>query len=147
MSADSISPSDGFVDTNGLRLHYPDVAAAGRPNAALQPVLLVHATGFFARLWQPVAEALAFRHPVYAYDVAATATPANPWIQPARTRWQPRPESIAGDYHWQNFVDDMAGFLDASALRGVPIIGHSSGGAAAIYCSHAPRVRHEARAH
>ncbi len=133
MSADSISPSDGFVDTNGLRLHYLTWQQPAAPNAALQPVLLVHATGFLARLWQPVAEALALRHLVYAYDVRGHGDSGKPLDTTGEDPLAAETESIAGDYHWQNFVDDMAGFLDASALRGVPIIGHSSGGAAAVY--------------
>jgi pimeloyl-ACP methyl ester carboxylesterase len=36
-------------------------------------------------------------------------------------------------YDWHNFVDDCAGFMDAVGLRGIPVVGHSSGGATAAF--------------
>ena len=79
--------------------------------------MLLHATGFLARLWQPVAEALSARFHVYAYD----------------SRGHGDSDKPSSGYHWQRFVDDLRGFLDALALRGVLAVGHSGGGAAAAY--------------
>ncbi len=114
-----MEPRASFVEANGLRLHcltwQPD--SAGR--AGFPPIVLVHATGFLARLWQPVAETLAgCGYHIHAYDTRGHGDSDKP---------SPRPE----DYHWQNFVDDLKAFLDALMLRGVPIVGHSAGGATA----------------
>ncbi|HSP55831.1 MAG TPA: alpha/beta hydrolase [Dehalococcoidia bacterium] len=121
---------DGLVEANGIRLHYCQWAAGGRD---LPPVVLVHATGFLARLWQPVAEALASRFTVHALDLRGHGDSDKPLDTSGEDPLAPEAESIAGDYHWQNFVDDLAGFMDALSLKGAPIVGHSSGGAAAVY--------------
>jgi len=118
---------DGYVEANGIRLHH---LAWGRAGA---PVVLVHATGFLARLWGPVAEELAGRYTVHAYDVRGHGDSDKPLDTTGEDPLAEDAESIAGEYHWQNLVDDLAGLLDALGLRGVPIAGHSSGGAAAVY--------------
>lgn len=109
----------GFVKANSpsaegrsLRLHYLEWGQHHLP-----PAVLLHATGFLARLWQPVAEALSARFHVYAYD----------------SRGHGDSDKPASSYHWQHFVDDLRGFLDALTLRGVLAVGHSGGGAAAAY--------------
>ena len=112
-----MQPDDAFVEANGLRLHYLawPPAPHGHPS-----VVLVHATGFLARLWQPVAERLASRYHVYAYDIRGHGD-------------SDKPEPIADNYHWRHLADDLVGFLDAFALRDVPVVGHSSGGGTAAY--------------
>ena len=118
------------MEANGIRLHHLKWATGGRD---LPPVVLVHATGFLARLWQPVAEALASRFTVHALDLRGHGDSDKPLDTSGEDPLAPETESIAGDYHWQNFVDDLAAFMDALSLKGVPIVGHSSGGAAAVY--------------
>jgi len=109
-------PTSDFVEANGLRLHYLTWGEAGAP-----AVVLNHATGFLAWLWQPVAERLAAEgwH-VLAYDIRGHGDSEKP--------------SVEGDnYHWRHAVDDLRGFLDAMGLRNVPFVGHSMGGAIGLY--------------
>ncbi|HEU4758543.1 MAG TPA: alpha/beta hydrolase [Dehalococcoidia bacterium] len=105
-------PDEGSVQANGLRLHYWEWGDPGRP-----PAVLLHATGFLARLWEPVAEALSERFHVYAYD----------------SRGHGDSDKPPSGYHWANFVDDLRGFLDALDLKRAVVVGHSGGGAAAAY--------------
>ena len=113
-----MNPDEGYVDANGVRLHYLRWRAAD--GGDLPPIVLLHATGFLARLWQPVAEALASRFDVFAYDTRGHGD-------------SDKPPPDGENYHWRNLVADLHGFCDALGLRGVPIAGHSSGGAAAAY--------------
>ena len=112
-------PSEGFVETNSLspppaesiRLHYLEWGGDG------PPAVLLHATGFLARLWQPIAEALSERFHVYAYDARGHGDSDKP----------------ASDYGWDRLVDDLMGFLNALGLRRTLAIGHSMGGASVAY--------------
>ena len=106
-----MTPSEGFVETNGVRLHYLDWGGAG-PAA-----VMLHATGFLARLWEPIAEELCGRYHVYAYD----------------SRGHGDSDKPASGYSWDHFAADLRGFLDALALRDVLAIGHSGGGAAVAH--------------
>ena len=115
-----IAADERFVDANGIRLHYLLWRTEFGAHATLPPIVLLHATGFLARLWQPIAEALAARFDVYAYDTRGHGDSDKP---------PPQDDS----YHWRNLVADLRGFCDALGLRGVPIAGHSSGGAASAY--------------
>lgn len=112
----NLGPESGFVEANGLRLHY----LAWGPEDA-RPMVLNHATGFLGRLWQPIAERLVeagFR--VYAYDARGQGDSQ-----------KPAPEGE--NYHWLRFAEDLRGFLDALGLRGVPFAGHSAGATAGLY--------------
>jgi lipase len=113
-----MTPDEGYVDANGVRLHYLRWRAAAR--GELPPILLLHATGFLARLWQPVAEELVSRFDVFAYDTRGHGD-------------SDKPPPDGENYHWRNLVADLRGFCDALGLRKAPIAGHSSGGAAAAY--------------
>jgi pimeloyl-ACP methyl ester carboxylesterase len=124
-----IAPVERFVEVNtqtaggrSIRLHcliWRDASGGG--DASMPPLLLLHATGFLARLWQPVAEALVNRgFDVYAYDMRGHGD-------------SDKPPPIDDAYHWRNLVSDLRSFCDALGFRDVPMIGHSSGGAAAAY--------------
>jgi len=115
-----IQPDEGFVEANGIRLHYLRWRADIGGRASLPPFLLLHATGFLARLWQPVAETLATQFDVYAYDTRGHGD-------------SDKPPPEGDNYHWRYLVADLRGFCDALGLSGVSIAGHSSGGAAAAY--------------
>jgi pimeloyl-ACP methyl ester carboxylesterase len=109
-------PESGFVEANGLRLHY---LAWGEADA--RPIVLNHATGFLAWLWEPVARPLAAAgYRVLAYDARGHGD-------------SEKPAPTAENYDWQRCVDDLCGFLDALGLRGVPFVGHSFGGATGLY--------------
>ena len=131
-----MNPDEGFVDANGIRLHYLLWHITTERQAAFPPLILLHATGFLARLWQPVAEKLATHFDVYALDMRGHGDSDKPAPGARRQEEGARggdPDGGDDPYHWRNLVGDLRGFCDALALRGVPIVGHSSGGAAAAY--------------
>ncbi len=115
-----MNPDEGYLEANGVRLHYLRWQADAGRRASLPPLLLLHATGFLARLWQPVAEVLSPQFDVYAYDTRGHGDSD-----------KPKPEGE--NYHWRNLVEDLKEFCDALGLRGVAMLGHSSGGSAAAY--------------
>jgi pimeloyl-ACP methyl ester carboxylesterase len=115
-----VNPDEGFAEANGIRLHYLLWRTATEGHASFPPLILLHATGFLGRLWQPVAETLATRFDVFALDMRGHGD-------------SDKPPPDGDNYHWRNLVADLRGFCDALALRNVPIVGHSSGGAAAAY--------------
>jgi len=103
---------DLFVEANGLRLHLLDWGGDG------QPILLIHATGFLAALWHPVAVSLSTRARVLGLDLRGHG------------------DSEPGDsYYWSHFPDDVGGVLSALDLGPAVIVGHSVGGAAAALCA------------
>jgi len=109
-------PSSEFVEANGLRLHYLTWGDAPAP-----AVVLNHATGFLARLWEPVAERLAAEGwRVLAYDARGHGD-------------SEKPVPVGDNYDWHHAVADLRGFLDAMELRDVPFVGHSFGGATGLY--------------
>ena len=112
-----IQPDEGYVEANGIRLH---TLLWRSGQASLPPLLLLHATGFLARLWQPVAELLSPRFDVYAFDTRGHGD-------------SDKPPPEGKNYHWRNLVEDLGGFCDTLGFRGVSMAGHSSGGAAVAY--------------
>ena len=115
-----MEPKDGFVEANGIRLHYTEWGGDA------PPVVLLHATGFLARLWEPIATEMSARFHVYALDARGHGDSDKPVLSGAEG---PAP---AGGYGWEGLAADLMGFLDAVGLVGVPIVGHSSGAAGAI---------------
>jgi len=75
-------PREGAVRADSLRLHYLEWGDAGPPLAG-QAAVLLHATGFLARLWEPIAEGLSGRFHVYAYDARGHGDSDKPAL-PAR---------------------------------------------------------------
>jgi pimeloyl-ACP methyl ester carboxylesterase len=107
-----VEPKDGFVEANGIRLHYMEWGGDA------PPLVLLHATGFLARLWEPIAVQMSARFHVFALDARGHGDSDKP--------------APAGGYGWDGLAADLMGFLDALGLVGVPIVGHSSGAAGAI---------------
>lgn len=130
-----LEPTEGFVEANGVRLHWLRWGAEG--DGGRPPVLLLHATGFLARLWQPVAEALAPRYTVWAIDTRGHGDSMivdSSQMKVGRGSHQRSADSRQlSAYHWMRFVEDVVGFMDAFGLRGIPVMGHSAGGATAGY--------------
>ncbi len=113
-----MQPESAFVEVNGLRLHY--LTWRG-DDTSRGPIVLNHATGFLARLWQPIAERLAEAgFEVCAYDARGHGD-------------SDKPEATERNYHWQNLADDLRAFLADRGLAGVPFVGHSSGAAAGLF--------------
>ena len=105
-------PESAFLRANGLTLHYLDWGGA-RPTA-----LLLHATGFLAAVWGPIAEALSQRYRVLAPDQRGHGDSDKP----------------PSGYHRLDFVADLRAFLDALGLEGIIGIGHSAGAANIACC-------------
>jgi pimeloyl-ACP methyl ester carboxylesterase len=111
-----VTRESAFAEANGLRLHY----LRWRETGERGPIVLNHATGFLAALWQPIAARLAAAgYEVIAYDARGHGD-------------SDKPAPTDENYHWQNFVDDLEAFLSELGLRGVPFVGHSAGGASGL---------------
>ena len=114
-------PESAFLRANGLTLHYLDwgdtLRQAQEPRA-----LLLHATGFLAAVWGPIAGALSQRYRVLAPDQRGHGDSDKP----------------PSGYHRLDFVADLRAFLDALGLERIIGIGHSAG-AANIACCEALR--------
>jgi pimeloyl-ACP methyl ester carboxylesterase len=93
------------VQVGGVRLAYRVWGPEQTP-----PVVLVHALGESASDWTPVAEALAPRWRVYAYDQRGHG--ASDW---------------PGDYTIERLAADLAAFIDALGLDQVTLVSHSIG--------------------
>lgn len=109
-----MAPLSGFVETPDVRLHYVDWGGDG------PPLLLIHATGFHARLWDPYAERLRDRFHVIAYDQRGHGDSG-----PARD----------GNYAWDTLAQDCHAVIETLGIEGCMAAGHSSGGTAAGMCA------------
>jgi pimeloyl-ACP methyl ester carboxylesterase len=104
-------PEPRFARLSEVRLRYWDWGGDG------QPLLLVHATGFHGRVWDPLARRLSPRRRVIAVDQRGHGD-------------SDKPES---DYDWHNFAADVAELADVLDIRGAAAMGHSGGAAAIAY--------------
>ncbi len=104
-----IEPSDGYVNANGIRLHYLDWGGSG------SPIVILHATGFLGRIYAPIAEALTAIGHVYSYDQRGHGDSA---------------AAPDARYDWTRTMEDLAGFITAMGLGAVRGFGHSAGATA-----------------
>ncbi|MGH7780335.1 MAG: alpha/beta fold hydrolase [Candidatus Binataceae bacterium] len=101
---------DGFIDVNGVRLHYLDWGGAGNP------IVILHATGFLGRMYRPFAEALhAIGHPYTLDQRGHGDSGAAPNLE---------------ERNWDYTMNDLGGFISAMGWKGVRAFGHSSGATA-----------------
>jgi pimeloyl-ACP methyl ester carboxylesterase len=107
-----LTPVDGFIDTNGVRLHYVDWGSASQP-----PVLLLHGGSAHAHWWDFVVPALAARYRCVALDLRGHGD----------SGW---PATL--DYRLETHAADVAAAIDALDLRDVAVVGHSFGGFVAM---------------
>ncbi len=98
-----------FSTYDGTELAY---RVWGRESAP--PVVLVHGRCGSGQDWADIAEALAADHRVYALDLSGHGL----------SDWP-------GDYSFEGYRDELAGFLRELGLQGAAVIGHSMGGVAA----------------
>jgi 3-oxoadipate enol-lactonase len=104
-----------FIDTGGLRLAYR--TWPGPPQAV--PVVLLHGLAQTSAAWHAVATRLSRSRTVIAWDARGHGD----------SDWAPN-AAYAGDEHFA----DVAGALDALAIRQCVLVGFSMGGGVAILC-------------
>jgi esterase len=107
-SAGLAQPSDGFVTVNGLRMHYVDWGAAGRP-----PLVLIHGLDRNARTFDHVATHFTSRFRVIAVDMRGHGD--SDWDAQAR-------------YLVEDHVGDLEGLVEQLGLRNITLWGNSTGG-------------------
>lgn len=101
-------PHERRIAINGADLAYFEWF--GKEGGA--DVLLAHATGFHARCWDGVVRALGEDcGRVVALDMRGHGRSSN-----------------TPPFHWRQFGDDLAAFVEALDLRGAVAVGHSMGG-------------------
>ncbi|EML1601889.1 alpha/beta hydrolase [Burkholderia cenocepacia] len=106
------SAKDGWIDNDGLRLHY---VSWGRDDAPT--VVMLHGLRSYAHTWAPVADALVDRYRVVALDQRGRGL----------SDWDPR-----RDYYAAAYVRDLDALVRALDLRRFVLVGHSMGGANAF---------------
>ena len=112
MSAPGSGPEERRLRANGIELACFEW---GRERLGREPtLLLVHATGFHARCWDPVIQRLGERH-VIAVD--------------QRGHGRSEKTDIT---HWRVFGEDLAALVPALELQDVIGVGHSMGGHALV---------------
>lgn len=104
-------PESAFVDLQGTKLRYWDW-----PGSA-QTILMVHATGFLGRIWDPVVESLPADYRVIAIDQRGHGDSDKPDI----------------DYDWKYFAEDVGALTRALGIEGCIGVGHSGGAASMAY--------------
>jgi pimeloyl-ACP methyl ester carboxylesterase len=107
-----ISARGGFIEANGVRLHYVDW---GDP--LLPPALLLHGGSAHARWWDFTVPHLVERRRCVALDLRGHG----------ESGW-----SAAADYGLAAHAADVCALIDALDLREVALVGHSFGGFVAM---------------
>ena len=97
---------EGAIDSDGTTIHYLDWGGGG------PPLILIHATGFLAALWRPIAEALQGRFRVIAMDQRGHGDSAKP----------------EDGYRFETFATDLQHLIEQLELEAPLAAGHSSGG-------------------
>lgn len=88
-------------------------------------LLLVHATGFCAALWNEIARPLTTSHRVIGYDQRGHGNSSKPRVQEL--------------YAWERYADDCLAVLDSFGLDRLDAVGHSSGATTLVLAAkHAP---------
>jgi esterase len=115
--------TDQFVSVNGLRLHYLDWGNAGKP-----PLIMLHGIGRDAHSFDHIAPRFSSDYHVIAVDLRGHGDSA----------WHPD-----GAYLVEDYVKDLEGLVDERGLRGLVLLGNSTGGRVVqVYAGlHPDRVR------
>ena len=116
MPADSTTAdwTSHYVSANGIRHHYLEWGEPSNP-----PLLMLHATGLCAWPWKPIARRLAEKYRVLAFD----------------QRGHGDTDKSDKGYKFEYAGEDLAAIVTAMGLQSPRVIGHSSGGLAAIIAS------------
>jgi pimeloyl-ACP methyl ester carboxylesterase len=110
-------PHEIKIDAGGMQFRALEWPGAG------PPVLLLHATSFCADVWDPAWRAAC----------AAGASGRRALAADARGHGGTSAPREAREYVWPRFADDIIALVEAcAASEGAVLVGHSSGGSAAL---------------
>ena len=101
-------PADGFVDVNGLRIHYVDWGGDAKP-----PFVMVHGIDRVARTFDHLVQHFSDRYRVLAIDMRGHGD----------SGWDPK-----GRYLVEDHVSDFEGVVKQLGLRNLVLWGNSTGG-------------------
>lgn len=99
---------DRFITVNGLRLHYLDWGSPDKP-----PFIMLHGISRVAHQFDHLAPSFAGDYHVIAIDMRGHGDSA----------WSPEAAYLVEDY-----VKDLEAFVDQLGLRGLTLLGNSTGG-------------------
>jgi len=100
--------TDRFFTANGLRIHYLDWGSDGKP-----PLIMLHGIGRVAHSFDHIAPKFTDRFHVYALDMRGHGD----------SSWSPE-----GAYLVEDYVKDIEAFAEQLNLRGIVLLGNSTGG-------------------
>jgi len=109
------SPNSKFIKANGINHHYLDWG-----NPSLHTVIMVHATGLCSAVWAPIAIKLSQTKHVMAFDQRGHGD---------------TDKSNSGN-SFELIGEDLASIIEALGESKVFVVGHSSGGIAALIADH-----------
>jgi esterase len=104
----SVGYTDRYITVNGLRLHYLDWGSETKP-----PFIMLHGISRVAHQFDHLAPYFTAGYHVIAIDMRGHGDSA----------WSP-----AGDYLVEDYVKDLEAFVDQLNLRGITLLGNSTGG-------------------
>jgi esterase len=100
--------TDRFIVVNGLRLHYLDWGSADKP-----PFIMLHGISRVAHQFDHIAPYFTANYHVIAIDMRGHGD----------SEWSPE-----GAYIVEDYVKDLEAFVDTLNLRGLTLLGNSTGG-------------------
>jgi pimeloyl-ACP methyl ester carboxylesterase len=101
-------PADRFLTANGLRIHYLEWGGAGKP-----PLIMLHGIARIAHTFDHLAPRFTDRYRVIAVDMRGHGD----------SDWQPE-----GAYLVEDYVKDLEELVRQLGLRGITLLGNSTGG-------------------
>lgn len=125
--ADQSGYTDRYILVNGLRLHYLDWGSETRP-----PFIMLHGISRVAHQFDHIAPNFTENYHVMAIDMRGHGDSA----------WSPE-----GAYVVEDYVKDLEAFVAQLDLRGLTLLGNSTGGRVVqVYAGlHPERVAHDCR--
>src|SRR5258707_1739185 len=108
LGAQPATYTDKFATVNGLRIHYLDWGSPGKP-----PFLMLHGIGRVAHSFDHIAPRFIDKYHVMAIDMRGHGD----------SSWSPE-----GAYLVEDYVKDLEGLVDQLNLRGLTLLGNSTGG-------------------
>jgi pimeloyl-ACP methyl ester carboxylesterase len=110
-----MTSADGWIDVNGLRLHYLEWGTADHP-----AMVLLHGTASHAHLWDRFAPSFADAFHIIALDLRGYGD----------SEW---PTDYLEGYRTEYWVSDLKAVIDGLRLAPAVIVGHSGGALHAMH--------------